>query len=345
MEARMEDAPAEIEPRSQRGLFGSTRRRGTPRSITHLLAQRQRGSSPELELQLLRWAAGEWLQAPMRSSSYCKLNPEAKSTIALAFSTDGMLFASTHGDHTVKVFRCSTWEIVCTLRGHRRTPWTVKFHPLDRNVLASGSLDESVRIWDLTTERCVRTLQFDFVVSCIAFHSTGELLAVTSGRRIFLCRWQAQREPHLVLPADGQGLPLSLPTAPPRPGLLERTWSALAGSVGASGSTPPLPAPVPAPVPPATSAPGPHRAAEVAPGGGGGAVDDEASSKVVILNGENPQRCVAFKVMFFERRAPPPPGSACPRPHPLAARALHTEHRPHTHPQHRRARKPTLKPT
>ena len=96
-------------------------------------------------MQLLRWAAGEWLQNPVRSSAYCKLNPEAKSTIALAFSSDGVLFASTHGDHTVKVFRCATWGLVCTLKGHRRTPWTIKFHPRDRHVLASGSLDETVQ--------------------------------------------------------------------------------------------------------------------------------------------------------------------------------------------------------
>ena len=200
----------------------------------HLLMERERGSSPNVEMQLLRWAAGEWLQAPMRSSAYCKLNPEAKSTIALAFSSDGVLFASTHGDHTVKVFLCATWGLVCTLKGHRRTPWSIKFHPRDRKVLASGSLDESVRIWDLDTEKCVRVLNFDFVVSCIAFHSTGELLAVTSGRKIWLCRWQTQRAPHTVLPLDGQpSPPASL--APPRPTILERLGAGLVSIVSSAG--------------------------------------------------------------------------------------------------------------
>ena len=134
-------------------------------SVYSMLEQRERSPSTALDMQFLRWAAGEWLEKPIRSSSYCKLNPEAKSTIALAFSTDGVLFASTHGDHTVKVFRCASWSLQCTLRGHRRTPWTIKFHPRDRNILASGSLDETVRIWDLRTEKCIRTLEFDFVVS------------------------------------------------------------------------------------------------------------------------------------------------------------------------------------
>ena len=59
-----------------------------------MLAERERSPCTTLDMQFLRWAAGEWLERPVRSSSYCKLNPEAKSTIALAFSTDGVLFAS-----------------------------------------------------------------------------------------------------------------------------------------------------------------------------------------------------------------------------------------------------------
>ena len=38
-----------------------------------------------------------------RAASYIPLPETAKSTIALAFSADGEYFASTHGDHTVKV--------------------------------------------------------------------------------------------------------------------------------------------------------------------------------------------------------------------------------------------------
>ena len=238
-------------------------------------------------MQLLRWAAAEWLQAPVRSSEYCRLNPEAKSTIALAFSTDGVLFASTHGDHTVKVFHCSTWALMCTLRGHRRTPWTIKFHPHDRNVLASGSLDETVRVWDIASEQCVRTLEFDFVVSCIAFHSTGELLAVTSGRRIFLCRWQTERAPAVALAADGQGSPQAGISLASRPGLLASLGDRVAS--WASGGSPATPGSNP------RSAGG--RSASGTPGQGGElAAEEPEAVKVVILNGDNPQRCVAFKV-------------------------------------------------
>jgi activator-of-BECN1-regulated-autophagy protein 1 len=78
--------------------------------------------------------------------------------------------------------------VECVLTGHERTPWTVKFHPHNNRLLASGSLDQTVRIWDVSTKQCLCRHHFDFVVSCIAFHSSGELLAVAAGKRILLWR-------------------------------------------------------------------------------------------------------------------------------------------------------------
>lgn len=80
------------------------RGRRLTRSIYGLLAERELHHFRDgLEIEMLRWAAVQWGRQPIVSSEYCKLNAEAKSTIALAFSGDGSLFASTHGDHTVKV--------------------------------------------------------------------------------------------------------------------------------------------------------------------------------------------------------------------------------------------------
>ena len=51
---------------------------------------------------LLLWSR-ELMYDSGRAASYIPLPETAKSTIALAFSADGEYFASTHGDHTVKV--------------------------------------------------------------------------------------------------------------------------------------------------------------------------------------------------------------------------------------------------
>ena len=79
-------------------MFGRSRlrrERGSrlPRNVFGLLAERERNHSASgLDIELLRWSAGEWVRQPHMSSDYCRLNAEAKSTIALAFSSNGVLF-------------------------------------------------------------------------------------------------------------------------------------------------------------------------------------------------------------------------------------------------------------
>lgn len=45
------------------------------------------------------------------------------------------------------------------LEGHSEKIYFIKFHPLARDVLASGSYDMTVRVWDLTKEHEPITLQ------------------------------------------------------------------------------------------------------------------------------------------------------------------------------------------
>ena len=62
----------------------------------------QRELTGRRRTNLLLWSR-ELMYGSGRSASYIPLPETAKSTIALAFSADGEYFASTHGDHTVKV--------------------------------------------------------------------------------------------------------------------------------------------------------------------------------------------------------------------------------------------------
>ena len=72
----------------------------------------------------------------------------ALSTISVAFSEDGKTLASTHGDHSVKISCCNTGRLIRNLEGHPRTPWTVKYHPTNPFIVASGCLGYQVRVWD-----------------------------------------------------------------------------------------------------------------------------------------------------------------------------------------------------
>ena len=129
------------------------------------------------------------------AARYCALLPNPRSTIANAYSCDGTYVASTHGDHTVKIIDVSSGTLVKTLCGHRRTPWVVRFHPSNPNVLASGSLDNTVRVWDISgcdesgtresgSGKCIAVRDFNKPIASIAFSLDGGCVLVASGHRL-----------------------------------------------------------------------------------------------------------------------------------------------------------------
>ena len=89
--------------------------------------------------------------APRRRRPAAPPSGEARpavSTISVSPAPDGRTLASTHGDHTVKITCCHTGRLVRSLEGHPRTPWTVKHHPSNPRIVASGCLGFQVRVGD-----------------------------------------------------------------------------------------------------------------------------------------------------------------------------------------------------
>ncbi len=69
-----------------------------------------------------------------------------------------------------------------TLSGHKRKIETFQFNPVAENVLASGSMDKTLKIWDVQVGK--EQLSLDTIhgdaVSCVAWNRNGTLLATTS---------------------------------------------------------------------------------------------------------------------------------------------------------------------
>ncbi|KAF3665456.1 putative beta-amylase 1, chloroplastic-like [Capsicum annuum] len=149
---------------------------------------------------LISWVEAESIRH--FSAKYCPLLPPPRSTIAAAFSPDGKTLASTHGDHTVKIIDCQSGKCLKVLSGHRRTPWVVRFHPLYSEILASGSLDHEVRLWDAKTAECIGSRDFYRPIASIAFHAQGEVLAVASGHKLYMWHYNTRGDassPAIVL--------------------------------------------------------------------------------------------------------------------------------------------------
>uniref|UniRef100_A0ACD5X9E7 Uncharacterized protein n=1 Tax=Avena sativa TaxID=4498 RepID=A0ACD5X9E7_AVESA len=151
-----------------------------------------RYSATDAKHDLFSWAESQSLHR--WSAKYCPLMPPPRSTIAAAFSSDGKTLASTHGDHTVKIIDCQTGKCLKVLGGHRRTPWVVRYHPLHSDILASGSLDHEVRLWDANTSDCIGSQDFSRPIASIAFHARGEILAVASGHKLHIWNYNRRGE-------------------------------------------------------------------------------------------------------------------------------------------------------
>ncbi|KAL8486742.1 hypothetical protein ACS0TY_023439 [Phlomoides rotata] len=172
--------------RSTKGFWGKESMRCTESCGT------KSESAKDMRQELRSWVEAKSLLH--LSAKYCPLQPPPRSTIAAAFSPDGKTLASTHGDHTVKIIDCQTGKCLKVLSGHRRTPWVVRFHPFYPEVLASGSLDHEVRLWNAKTAECIGSRDFYRPIASIAFHAQGEILAVASGHKLYMWHYNRRGE-------------------------------------------------------------------------------------------------------------------------------------------------------
>jgi len=85
---------------------------------------------------------------------------------AILWSPDGQLFASCSDDQTVKIWDPNKSECIKTLTEHTREVYTIKWSPKEPLILATGSFDSTVKIWDCSGSpaesssfKCLHTLK------------------------------------------------------------------------------------------------------------------------------------------------------------------------------------------
>lgn len=67
------------------------------------------------------------------------------------------------------------------LKGHTNSVETVKFKPTENHIIASGSHDHTIRIWDINTGKTIQTLKpHDKGIWALAWTKDGSCLISTS---------------------------------------------------------------------------------------------------------------------------------------------------------------------
>jgi WD40 repeat protein len=118
---------------------------------------------------------------------------------SVAFSPDGRLLATGSEDHLVRVWEVRSGTLLHVLDGHTNEVRSVAFAPIEVRlpnqptkslVLASGSFDGTVRLWDTRTGQCVQCWHgHQGWVWSVAFSPDGEWLA-SSGSDRLVHLWQ-----------------------------------------------------------------------------------------------------------------------------------------------------------
>ena len=105
------------------------------------------------EDSLLVITATELIQLPSGLNTILRRQTTTQPSCANAeFSPSGRLLVVGFGDGTLEVRNAETWDIIAPLRGHRGSPWSIRFLQQEQTLLTAGA-DGVIRFWDLETWR------------------------------------------------------------------------------------------------------------------------------------------------------------------------------------------------
>jgi translation initiation factor 3 subunit I len=98
------------------------------------------------------------------------------------YNPDGDLIFSVSKDQIICVWYAHNGERLGTYKGHQGAIWTIDIDPTS-TMLASGSADNTIRLWEIKTGKLLKTWDFPTAIKRVEFNEDGtKLLGVTEKR-------------------------------------------------------------------------------------------------------------------------------------------------------------------
>lgn len=134
--------------------------------------------APDSSSQSIMEAAG--IQATNRMTNGTDSKKQMLMQSTQAQRTSGPYLASGSRDKTIKLWDCTTLQLLFTLTGHNNWVRGLIFHP-GGNFLLSVSDDKTLRTWELRTKRNNKTLEgHSHFVTSIDMHKTAPYVCTAS---------------------------------------------------------------------------------------------------------------------------------------------------------------------
>jgi translation initiation factor 3 subunit I len=99
------------------------------------------------------------------------------------YNRDGDLIFSTAKDQIICSWYSHNGERMGTYKGHVGAIWTVDVDPTT-TLIATGSADNTIRLWDIKTGKCLKTWDFPTAVKRVEFNEDGSLLLGVTEKRM-----------------------------------------------------------------------------------------------------------------------------------------------------------------
>ncbi|CAJ1957506.1 unnamed protein product [Cylindrotheca closterium] len=117
---------------------------------------------------------------------------------SVTFSPDGQRLASGGSDRMIRIWNpfaaaSHQQDDTIMMRGHSLVVVSLSFSPTNSNLLASGSLDGTLRLWDVLNQSCLKCIQHGSEILTVCFAPSGiRLAAGRSDETIVL--WNVEEE-------------------------------------------------------------------------------------------------------------------------------------------------------